>query len=340
MSSPQISHPVRAAFQPGAVLLTLLLSGCGAGTFLSAPGTVVSTSATTVSVYPTTAEDLDGPCLFDLRLPAGGTSVAGTLVVYERGDTQTLYNDASVQATADTLHLAMLFAHECDARTTGSFQADASKGPSGVLAAALTQLAVSSGHPELNAGQLIFFGYSAAGVLVATMSQIIPTRILGAVEYIPGDEYVNLDQITINPAAATIPTLVLDNALDEKSGTTRGLNYFLRGQLLNAPWAYGVQNATSHCCSLSTRALVLPWIAALARVGGNLPLTPAAFPSSLYAPFTCTAVTTVDVFGQTNCAISKASLQTTVPATSVYGWLPDGASANAWLAWVLNPTTN
>ncbi len=318
----------------------MLLTGCGAGVFGPAPGTVVSNSATTVSVYPETTEDLSGPCVFDLRLPAGNATTADTLVVYERGDTQSFYNDASVQAMADSLHFAMLFAHECDAYTTGSFQADASKGPTRVLTAALSELAVSSGHPELSAGHLILFGFSAAGVLAATMTEIIPSRILGAVEYIPGDQYVDLDRVPVSAAAAQIPTLVLDNALDGKSGTTRGMNFFLRGLALNAPWAYGVQNATGHCCSLSTRNLVLPWMAALASVDRNLPLNPAAFSSSIYGSFTCLVNTTVDVFGQTNCAISAASLQTSKPAITTYGWLPDGTTANAWLAWVLNPSTN
>ncbi|MGI4826846.1 MAG: hypothetical protein ACRYFU_01440 [Janthinobacterium lividum] len=324
----------------GVLLLTMILTGCGAGVFRPSPGTIVSTSSTTVSLYPETTEDLNGPCLFDLRLPAGGGAAVGTLVVYERGDTQLFYDDASVQASADTLHLAMLFAHECDAATTGSFQADASKGPSRVLTAALSELAVSSGHIELSTGQLILFGYSAAGVLVATMTEILPSRILGAVEYIPGDLYINLDQVSISPANAQIPTLILDNALDTKSGTTRGMDYFLRGLPLKALWAYGVQHATDHCCSLSTRSLVLPWMAALAGVGGNTLMNPGAFPSSVYGLFTCIQNTTVDVFGQTNCVISAASLETSMLASSRYGWLPDMASGRAWLAWVLNPVTN
>ena len=324
----------------GVMVLLTVLTGCGAGVFGPAPGTVVSTSATTVSVYPETTEDLSGPCLFDLRLPAGGSAASGILVVYERGDTESFYDDASVQATADSLHLAMLFAHECDAYTTGSFQADATKGPERVLLAALTELAASSAHPELNTGQLILFGYSAAGVLTATMTEIIPSRVLGAIEYIAGDAYVDLDQVSVSAAVAQVPTLVLDNALDQKSGTTRGMNYFLRGLALNAPWAYGVQHATDHCCSLSTRPLVLPWITALSTTGGTLPLNPATFSASVYGVFACVGNTTMDVFGNTNCEISAASLQTAKPASSPYGWLPDKSSGDAWLAWVLNPATN
>lgn len=263
-----------------------------------------------------------------------------TLVVFERGDTRSFYDDFSVQAAADRLHLAMVFAHECDASTTGSFQADATRGPERVLTAALAELAVSSGHAELSTAPLILFGYSAAGVLTATMTQTIPSRILGAIEYMPGDVYVDLDQVGVNAATAQVPTLILDNALDEKSGTTRGINFFLRGLGYNATWAYGVQHATDHCCSLSTRPLVLPWIADLTSGGGSLPLNPASFSSPIYGAFSCLPNTTVDVFGETNCVISTASLQNSRPVSTMYGWLPDKNSGNAWLAWVLNPITN
>ena len=320
------------------VFLAGILTGCGAGVFAKPPGTIISTSPTSVSLYPLTTEDLTGPCNFDLRLPATGGPVAATLVVFERGDTNLFYMDPSVQAEADSLHFAMLFAYECDSRTTGDLQADATAGPQRILSAALSELAVSSGHSELGSGNLILYGYSAAGVLTATMANLFPARLLGAVEYIAGDEYVDLDRVGISTEAASVPTLILDNALDTKSGTTRGQNYFLRGRSLAAPWAYGVQNATDHCCSLSTLPVVLPWLAALA--GASPPPNKSSFSNPAYGTFTCTTNTTLDVFGQSNCAISSASLFPAVPAQTSYGWFPDQASGTAWRAWVLNPMTN
>ncbi len=294
-------------------------------------------------MYPTTSEDLQGPCLFEMRLPAPGVAVAGTLVVYQRGDTQQFYDDTTVQAAMTGLNFAMVFAEECDAQTTGSFQADASKGPATVLFAALSQLAVSSGHPELATSNVALFGFSAGGVLSASMLNEAPSRILGAIEYAPGDAHVNLATLPVSAAAAQIPALILANALDEKSGTTRGLTYYTRGRNAGAPWAYGVQHATDHCCSLSTRSVALPWLAAVIGAGSPaspLPLKQSAFVTATYGTFTCTPNDTVDVFGQNNCAFSVAALQPVLPVTGTYGWLPDAASGAAWVTWVLNPATN
>ena len=336
-----VSHQKYPVLFPGLlVLFAGMLTGCGAGIFSSPPGTVVSTSSTSVSVYPLTTEDLAGPCRFDLRLPSSSSPVTATLVVYERGDTARFYADASIQALADNLHFALLFAYECDAATTGNFQADAAKGPQRVLFAALSQLATSAGHSELATGNLVLYGYSAAGVLAATMSNLSPSRLLGVIEYIAGDQYVDLDNLIVSASAAQVPALILDNSLDTRSGTSRGLRYFLRGHALSAPWAYGVQNATDHCCSLSTRPIAAPWIAALAAAGSNPSPAVSSFPNATYGTFTCSANTTLDVFGQQNCSIATASLQSSAPAQLLYGWLPDVASGTAWRTWVLNPTTN
>ena len=108
----------------------------------------------------------------------------------------------------------MVFAHECDAQSTGAFQADASRGPGRILFLALSKLAASSGHAELAFTGVILFGYSAAGVLTATMVNEQPDRILGAIEYIPGDVYVNIAQVPTTKQAGQVPTLILANAQD------------------------------------------------------------------------------------------------------------------------------
>ena len=322
------------------VAVLSLLMGCGSGFRTFPPGTVLSTSATSVSLYPYANEDLAGPCLYDLRLPVPNTSIAGTLIVFERGDTESFYNDVTIQSAMDSLHFAMVFAHECDAQTTGSFQADASKGPARVLFTALSQLAVTSAHPELSTTGVVLFGYSAAGVLTATMLNQDPQRVLGAIEYIPGDAYIDVAQVPIGAGPGQIPSLILANGEDQKSGTARISTYFERGRAANAPWAFGVQHATDHCCSLSTRALVLPWIAAIAATKNPLPSGVAALPSATYATFTCTPNQTNDIFGNTNCDFSAAAVQLNPPTLGTYGWLPDAASGAAWQTWVLSPGTN
>ncbi len=328
---------------PGAavcLLVLLVLTGCGSGFKTFPPGTILSTSSTSVSVYPLAGDDLAGPCVFDLLLQEPETVQAGTLVVYERGDSQTLYDDKTLQATALALHYSMVWAHECDAASTGAFQADATKGQAEVLFAALTQFATNTTHPELANGGLVVYGFSAAGVLTATLANTAPARLLGLVEYASGDAHVNLETVPVRAAAAAIPTLLLANAEDDKSGTYRSLDYYTRGRAQGALWSYGVQNATDHCCNLSTRDVVVPFVQAVAAAQSSRATAAAAlYTGPMYPTFTCSADTTVDAQGDTDCAFSAAAVAASAPAGS-HGWLPDQASAAAWLAWVLNPVTN
>ena len=284
-------------------------------------------------MYPLQSEDLAGPCAFDLLLQQPGVTQAGTLVIYERGDSSMLYNDVTLRATAQALHFSMVFAHECDAASTGVFQADAARGPARALFAALDQLAANTSHPELGTNGLVLYGFSAAGVLTATMANLYPERLLGAVEYAPADAYVALESMPVTPAAARIPTLLLANALDTKAGTYRALDFFTRGRAQGALWSFGVQNATTHCCNLSTLSVLVPFVQAVAA-------TPAgSFPAPVFASFKCTANGYTDALDYPACAFTQAALPATAPPGS-YGWLPGRTTATAWLAWVLNPVTN
>ncbi|GAA3756067.1 hypothetical protein [Terriglobus aquaticus] len=316
------------------------LSGCGSGYKQYPPGTALSVSANSIWMYPYVNEDLQGPCKYDLRLPTTSATVAGTLVIFERGDTADFYNDASVRAAMDQLHFAIVFAHECDSESTGDFQADSSKGPARVLFAALAGLAASSNHPELNTAGVVLYGYSAAGVLTATLVNQVPDRVRGAIEYIAGDAHVDIAQVLPNAGAVSVPSLILANAEDSNSGTTRIQAYFTAGHTAKAPWAFGVQHATNHCCSLSTRSIVLPWIASVVGASGSQQIGAATFASPSYGRFTCIPNQTQDVFDDLNCEFSSAAVQETVPLKGSYSWLPDETSAAAWRAWVLNPSTN
>ena len=261
-------------------------------------------------------------------------------MVFERGDTQAFYDDATVRATLNLLSYAIVFAHECDAQTTGDFQAAASKGPARTLFTALSELGITSLHPELATGSVVLFGYSAAGVLTATMLNEEPSRISGAVEYLPGDVHLDIAQVPAGTGALKIPALILANALDQKSGTTRILTYFQNAHTAGAPWAFGVQRATDHCCSLSSRPLVLPWLSSIAAAHAAPPLGAVAAFSPSYSTFICVANRTVDIFGNSNCEIKNAEVQGSAPAAGLYNWFPDVVTAVAWTSWVQSPTTN
>ena len=310
-----------------------LLAGCG-----------VSGVPLTVSIPSLASEDLAGPCVFDLSISHPSALQRGTLVLYQRGDTADLYDDATLRKTMADLDYSILWAHQCNAKSTGDIQSDAAQGPARVLYAALTQLSVESGHPELATNGIILYGFSAAGVLTASMANDQPGRLLGTIQYAAGSSYVDLDNITVTSAAAHIPTLILANADDTQSGTERSLDYFQRGRSLGASWAYAVQRNTTHCCTLSTSSIILPWIEDIANLppapmpGATANATPA--PPGTIASFVCTPDGVEDAQGYVDCEFSTSSVGPPASSAEESGWLPSQATANAWLTWVRNLSTN
>jgi dienelactone hydrolase len=320
----------RKAGVAGLPLLLLLLAGCG-----------VSGAPVTVSIPALSSEDLSGPCRFEVSMAHASHVQMGVVVLYERGDTDLLYNDAQFRRAIASLDYSIVWAYQCDAKSTGDLQADATKGPARMLFTALEELATQTAHPELSTNSVILYGFSAAGVLSATMAAAHPSRLVGVIEYAAGSASVDLEDVPIPASVVQIPTLILANALDRSSGTTRSLNYFERGRASGASWAFAVQNATRHCCNLSTRNIILPWIEEIATTH-NLPET------GTLNTFVCTPNGVIDAQGDVNCDITAASLgeaaeqkpQSHEVRGTQSGWLPDQRSNQAWLAWVTSLQTN
>jgi hypothetical protein len=312
------------------ISLTSLLAGCG-----------VSGNPQSVSIPALAAEDLVGPCRFDLSIALPSHPQRGVLVLYERGDTDLLYNDSSLRKTVSALDYSLVWAHQCNARSTGDIQADAGKGPGRMLVAALNQFSVQSGHPELATIGVVLYGFSAAGVLTATMANDQPDRLLGTIQYAAGSAYTDLNDVPVSAAASRIPALILANALDSQSGTERSLKYFQRGRFSGAPWAYAVQNDTTHCCNLSTRNIIIPWIEAIV----NMNSTGVAYDNSSAtggapANFVCTPDGVEDAQSDIDCDFTRATLGAAASTGEESAWLPSQTSGAAWLAWVTNPGTN
>ncbi len=303
------------------------LAGCGSG---------YAHPALAIATLPT--EDLVGPCRYELVQDQSPTPVNGVLVIFERADTVDLFEDASLRTTAAQLHYSILWAHECDGISNGDLQADASKGPARVLQAAMQTFAAQSGHPELATGPVILYGFSAAGVLSLTMENVMPERLIGVIAFASGSGSTNLDQVEVTPAAAAIPTLLLGNGNDDRSGTSRSTRYFDKGRALRGPWGYAVQNGTGHCCTLSTRKIIEPWITAIAATGAKKRSFGDA--GTTLASFDCIPDGAYDSQNEQDCSFQNVSLGPATSNTQRTGWLPDAASGAAWLAWVTNPGTN
>lgn len=331
------------------------LTGCGFK--LAGPGE-------TITVPPLATEDVDKGCKFEMNLPdepLADLSNASTLnqtapaqvaalVVYERGDSSDLYNDVAVQNMATTLHMVTVFAKQCNAKSYSDIQADAAKGPGRALLAALNQYAVDTRHPEISKLKVVLSGFSAAGVLSTTMAQAFPERVLGFIPYASGSSNHDLDTVPVSAATAQIPALILANAYDPASGVQRSLRYFQRGWSQGAPWGFGVQNHTGHCCTLSTRDVMIPWVTALVsplETGKTITTGPAvAKPKALAGGinpnvrFLCYTDGFYDSYYEYNCWIPSASILPSTDGGPQAGWLPDTDSAQAWLKWVLSPGTN
>ena len=323
-----------------AALCLLLLSGCGAGVDPS-----LATLSVSIPALPT--EDLIGPCQYDLLVANPELSLAaqppikGLFVLFQRGDTDVLYQSESLRKAIFAQQFAIIWAHQCNARSTGDLQADASQGPGRILRVAIQELAEKSGHHEIASSSLILYGFSAAGVLTATMENEYPDRIIGAITYAAGSAYVNLDKLEVTATAARIPTLILANAADTASGTQRSLSYFNRGRSEGAPWEYAVQGTDGHCCNISTLPIIVPWIQSEAKAATQA--VAAGSSGSAVAPnstFVCTPNGIVDAQGLVNCSFTSAALGRPQSSTADAGWLPDQASGDAWVAWVTNKGTN
>jgi len=322
------------------------LAGCSTVSESLIPPSVISLTPTLVQVPTLPTEDLIGPCQFLLQLSNPNVSQAGTLVIYDREDDLDVYNSPQVQQAAASLNLAMVFAYQCNSISHDDLQPNAFDGQGRVLLAAMNQFAINVNHPELATTNFILFGFSAAGILTQTMESYAPTRILGGIEYAPGDPWLNT--VPVTAASAKTPTLILTNADDNLAGNWNQLQYFQAGRAQGAPWSFAVQNGTSHCCAYSTVPIIIPWIQAIAATPPPiLPATSAAtqalFPSPSFGAFTCTQDGVWDGSGHQDCAITQASFsasQLSTNAAGPAGWLPNQASAQAWLAWVQNPYMN
>ena len=324
--------------------------------------TLIGCSTITAPYLPTTqvtalpGEDLSGPCLYSLRLmtgpppskgaPPAFVAQAGVLVIFERGDSEQVFVDPKVIAMAAQLHLAMIFAYECDAVSFPDLQVNAAQGPSRALLTALSQFAVSTSHPELASSNLILFGFSAGGYLSTTMTNDIPSRILGAIPFAPASPYFDLDDVAVTPAAAGVPMLILANGDDSDAGTQRPINLYFRGWNMGAPWGFAVQKDTGHCCTDSAESLLVPWVTGLMTQQTTTSATGAAVlrrqanPAVPNVRFYCAPDGQVDVFFNNDCAFPTASVLPSMDGGAYAGWLPDAASAIAWQDWVLNPGTN
>jgi hypothetical protein len=294
-----------------------------------------NTWQTTVAKLP--GEDLAGPCSYYLYLPNPAATLRGVLVIFDRSDSSGLFLDPAVQAFAGDLNFGMLFPVQCNAASFGDIQQNALAGPGRALFTALDQLAASTSHPELTNSGVVMFGFSAAGVLAATTANYKPSRVIGVIVYCGASSPQEMNRVVPTQAALQIPFLVLSNDEDPDAGTTRDQMFFSEGWVKGAPWGRAVQHGVGHCCTIASEPIILPWISAVAALRLGESKAPAIVPLSMgvFENYTCTPNGIWDGTGYEDCTFTAASL---IPSgnsiANAQGWLPDAATAAAWLQWV------
>lgn len=327
--------------------LGLFATGCGTNVIPYLP-------ETTVANLP--SEDLAGPCTYAIRVAQGPatpglppTQIPQTavLVVFERSDSLKLFDDEAVIAEAQKLHMAMLYAYQCDAASFNDLQPLATAGPGRALFQALNQFSQSLGHPELATANVFLTGFSAAGYLSVSTASAYPNRVLGTIPYAPASSFYDVGSFAVSPALAKIPSLILVSATDIAAGDQRPLFLFEEGRAQGAPWAFGSQHALNHCCVDSIESVLVPWVDSIftqdTTVASNglvslQPLQGAALPK---VAFQITPDGSFDPFGWQDFTLGDPVISSVYSATSPYqGWLPDQTTAQAWLTWVTNPNGN
>jgi pimeloyl-ACP methyl ester carboxylesterase len=308
---------------PALPVLALLL-GCGTG------------YSGTVSVAPLAGEDLQTSCKYDLLVVNPIVEQRGVFVVFERGDTADVYNDTSVRELASDLHYAMLFAHQCNAYSVDNIQDDAAKGPGRALLAALNEF--GKGHyPEVAKAKLILFGFSASGYLAGSMMNYAPDRVVATVQLAPAAPTLStsLDDLNMTAASLSIPSLILAHADDLAAGTTRPQNYYLRAKAAGAPWTFAIKDGVGHSGSALSIPLLIPYLRAVvpppANVGSSK--VAASISSAVYGDYTCSFDGWWDSAALPDCHFTAASLSSKAAGSSST-WLPDEATADAWLQYV------
>ncbi len=327
----------------------LCLAGCGSVVVPFLP-------ETTVTNLP--SEDLLGPCLYALRLSEGPVITPGqppvqipqtsVLVIFERADSLSLFEDPKVIAAAQNLHMAMMYAYQCNAASFDDLQPDATKGPGRALFQSLNQFAVSLNHPELAQANVFLTGFSAAGYLTVTTAIEYPRRVLGTIPYAPASGVDDLDRVVVTAAAAKIPSLILVSATDIAAGDQKPFFLFDRGWAQGASWGFASQHALNHCCVDSIAPILIPWMTAVftgdtgTQANGLVSLNAQSTPAPATIAFQIASDGSFDPFGYQDFFFGQASILPSADETAepFQAWMPDQTSAEAWLAWVTNPNGN
>ena len=188
------------------------------------------------------------------------TRVDGLLVLFERGKSRSIYDNASWRTFAAENNLGLIHVSNYGVQRRGP-----EDGGDKLVLAAIGDCAHSTGHKELTTAPIIWWGHSRSVYWAVQMSARYPQRTLGFVSYhmmnfaaqpedragLPmkkGHKFLDADSVQ---TLATIPGLVLggqkDFTIPAQTQNQIGVYQQLaQGRALGAPWTGGIQPGKAH----------------------------------------------------------------------------------------------
>lgn len=300
------------------------------------------------TIQPLPTENLVGPCVFELSIPSPAKRVRAVWITYDRGyDITRYYSDAEVNSFARRQSIALILAHQCPAKSPptgeqGEMDMDLSRGVARSIFASLDDFSRQSRHAELSSAKLIVMGFSGIGAMFGHFIQYAPDRVLAAILANPGqtDPY-GMKEMNFHAAALAVPQFVIAGGVDDRSGTQRPYDYFLRHRAQGAPWVFLVQNGISHCCVINAKTVILEWldeIIKLRKPASDRPLRTIAVDSGWSGFIRSCESDTKDQSGEPlwnvcDSLVQRANLPMP-PSQTAAAWLPTYRLAQDWLLFI------
>lgn len=221
-----------------------------------------------LELEPLASEDIAGACHYSLDLSQTHGAVPFVWVIFDRGrDIHELASDADVLGFAHRFNVALLLQGHCPGKLDsdkGDMNMNPMQGLGPALMRALERFGQQTEHPELSRAKLIFLGFSGAGPLSARLVQAFSSRTIGVILSAPGHfDPQGIDTVNLDHGAQQVPELIVANGADDRSGTQRPYDYFVRYRREGAPWTFAVQNRSTHCCTANAKLLILGWLSAV-----------------------------------------------------------------------------
>jgi dienelactone hydrolase len=253
-----------------------------------------------------------------LFVPERIRRVRAVIVVANWGVGQSFYSDSEVHRLVEMTDSALLLARFSNVGpSTQQYRNNFSLDGAAALVLLLQRLADESGHRELAAAPLLFWGFSAGGGGI--FAEALPRRTIGLVLY---HSFLAIKPAGPAdwPARSQIPILFVAGEKDLSALAVPMEELWKKGRSVGAPWTFAVEPGAPHFSEehlKKANGLMLPWIAGVLR-------------QRVSADGDLRTVTDASGWMGRNQTGETAAPGTFSGSRTEVSWLPDEASARGW----------